>query len=379
MRGSLVGARAWKRVPPNVKDASGGGGAPLATAARLSSGSTRGSRSVDGRRRTVASSSPAVATKTASYSPRAPTETLTYVDTHCHLDLIFGKMDGVSYETWRSEVEATEATEEGFLGATMEACISIACSNKAFGSVKGLLGKPGVMAAFGCHPLSAAEWNDDMAAQVRDLVSNNPAVVAVGECGLDYYYPRLAAKEARQAEMKAKGEEATGSEVVRDDDTFGVPKAVRELQAEAFVAQMKLATELGAALIVHTREAEEDTFRLMCEHLPRDAKVHVHCFTSSLALATRLLDAFPNLCIGFTGVVTFKNAPEVRQVVDAVSLDRILLETDGPYMAPVPHRGSPAHPGHVPYIAAKIAEVKGVAVEDVFRAARENTRRVYGF
>lgn len=109
------------------------------------------------------------------------------------------------------------------------------------------------------------------------------------------------------------------------------------------------------------------------------SRVHVHCFTGSLDMAQQLLESFPNLCLGFTGVVTFKNAAEVLRVVEAVPLHRILLETDGPYMAPVPHRGSPAHPGHVPHVAAKIAQVKAVTTAEVFSAARANTRRVYGF
>jgi hypothetical protein len=95
-------------------------------------------------------------------------------------------------------------------------------------------------------------------------------------------------------------------------------------------------------------------------------------------LAARLLEHFPNLCIGFTGIVTFKNAADVQAVVRAVPLERILLETDGPYLAPAPHRGKPAHPGHVPLIARKIAEVKGVTPQAVFAAARDNTRRIYG-
>ena len=306
--------------------------------------------------------------------------------------------DVITYDSWREEVEERESTEEGYLGANLEACITVACSGKAHRAVTSeFLDKPGVFAAFGCHPLSAAEWNDDMEALVRRMVSERRGqVVAVGECGLDYYMEReylekagraLASGDIMEAGAGAgakttNGEEEEGGEklkLVLAMEEEATRRQRREVQWEVFIAQMKMATELDTALVVHTREAEEDTLRLMREHLPRDARVHVHCFTSSLHLARELLESFPNLCIGFTGVVTFKNAPEVREVVAATPLDRILLETDGPYMAPVPHRGEPAHPGHVPHIATKIAEVKGCTVEDVFRAARENTRRVYGF
>ena len=154
---------------------------------------------------------------------------------------------------------------------------------------------------------------------------------------------------------------------------------MRKTQEDVFVAQMKMATELGAPLVIHTREAEADTLRLMRQHLRKDARVHVHCFTSSASMARTLLGEYPNLCLGFTGVCTFKNGGDVREVVRSTPLDRILLETDGPYMAPAPHRGAVAHPGHVPHIAKKIAEVKGVRAEEVFAQCRANTRRTYGF
>lgn len=95
-------------------------------------------------------------------------------------------------------------------------------------------------------------------------------------------------------------------------------------------------------------------------------------------MAEDLLEAFPNLCLGFTGIVTFRNAQELHGVAAATPLDRLLLETDGPYLAPIPHRGKPAHPGHIPRIAAKIAELKGIPVEEVYRHARRNTERIYG-
>jgi TatD DNase family protein len=275
----------------------------------------------------------------------------------------------------------------------MEACLTVACSAKAQARVRALLIEcesppEGVFAAFGCHPLSASDWfaNDpgevSVAAATRELVANHPRVVAVGECGLDYYVQPAGyvidgsgEKDSKAANATERRRDCEETETAAESER---EKKRRDTQARAFVAQMALAKELGAPIVVHTREAEEDTLRLMREHLPRDHRIHVHCFTSSARLARELLAHFPNLCLGFTGVVTFKNAPEVREVVAATPLDRILLETDGPYMAPAPRRGEVAHPGHVPYIAAKIAEIKGVSAAEVFVAAREATRRVYG-
>ena len=360
-----------------------------------------------------------VSASSADVATAAPPVTLPYVDTHCHLDLIFEKMNArtvsakkkdksgmpppgaVHHATWLRAVRDFESdrvlpTSDGEISAEsvsprMEACLTVACSAKAQRRVRALLIEcesppEGVFAAFGCHPLSASDWfaNDpgdvSVAAATRELVANHPRVVAVGECGLDYYVQPAGyvidgsgEKDSDATEIAKRDCEETETAAESERE-----KKRRDTQARAFIAQMALAKELGAPIVVHTREAEEDTLRLMREHLPRDHRIHVHCFTSSARLARELLAHFPNLCLGFTGVVTFKNAPEVREVVAATPLDRILLETDGPYMAPAPRRGEVAHPGHVPYIAAKIAEIKGVSAAEVFVAAREATRRVYG-
>ena len=362
-----------------------------------------------------------VSASSADVATAAPPVTLPYVDTHCHLDLIFEKMNArtvsakkkdksgmpppgaVHHATWLRAVRNFESdcvlTSDGEISAEsvsprMEACLTVACSAKAQARVRALLIErddppEGVFAAFGCHPLSASDWfasapgDVSVAAATRDLVANHPRVVAVGECGLDYYVQPAGHVIDGSGEKDSKAANATErrrdcEETETAAELEPLEKKRRDTQARAFVAQMALAKELGAPVVVHTREAEEDTLRLMREHLPRDHRIHVHCFTSSARLARELLAHFPNLCLGFTGVVTFKNAPEVREVVAATPLDRILLETDGPYMAPAPRRGEVAHPGHVPLIAVKIAEIKGVSAAEVFVAAREATRRVYG-
>ena len=141
---------------------------------------------------------------------------------------------------------------------------------------------------------------------------------------------------------------------------------------------MDLAVSLKKPLVVHTRFAEDDTLELMEKHLPTEHPIHVHCFTSSNTLAQALLERFSTLRLGFTGVVTFKNAPEVQEVVRNTPLDRILLETDSPYMAPEPFRGRIAHPGHVSYVADTVATLKGVSRAEVLATCRRNTRLIYG-
>lgn len=345
--------------------------------------------------------------------------TLPYVDTHCHLDLIFEKMNArsvggktadksgmpapgsVHHASWLHAVRTREKnfvlqngvhhTRNGIYESTgasvntvspkLEACVTVACSAKAHGRIRKMLidvdptftVPEGVFAAFGCHPLSAKDWeHENLHSATRDLLINHPdKVVAIGECGLDYCVP-LSGRV-----INGSGERETAGDAI-SSELSNQEKDKHELQHKTFVAQMKMSDEFNKPIVIHTREAESDTLRLMKENLRQDAAIHVHCFTSQKWFAEELLKHFPNLCLGFTGVVTFKNAEAVVEVVKITPLHRILLETDGPYMAPTPKRGEIAHPGHVPYVALKIAEIKGVAVGDVLVAARDATRRIYG-
>ena len=283
----------------------------------------------------------------ASTTMAAPPSLAGFVDTHTHLDLIMKRMKTpttTDANAWYTSFKSALPKEQMF-----EKAITVGCSVDTFDAVENFIqNQDDVYGAFGIHPLNAADWSDETEARIKSIFERNPAkAVAWGECGLDYHY-------CDEPEEKSK-------------------------QRDVFVRQLDIAAELGLPLVVHTREAEEDTLALMSEHLPRDQRIHVHCFTSSVSMAKSLLDLFPtNLCIGFTGVITFKNASEVRDVVAEVPLDRILLETDGPYMAPTPFRGKVAHPGHVYYVAQKVSEVKGAPLEEVLATCRANTTRVYG-
>jgi TatD DNase family protein len=256
-----------------------------------------------------------------------------FIDTHCHLDSILAKLGSPDFPGFRSR----------FLPAEFGGCITISCDPDSVEAALALMREDGVYGAFGIHPHDAKAYGGALEAKLRAAM-DNPKTVAWGEIGLDYHY------------------------------NMSPP----ETQREVFARQIRMGVDCGKPLIVHTREAEADTLEIMIRDIPREWKVHVHCFTSSPDMAARLLAAFPNLCLGFTGIVTFKNALELQAVAKATPLDRLLLETDGPYLAPVPDRGKPAHPGHIPLIAQKLAELKGVAVSEVYAAARENTRRIYG-
>ena len=195
-----------------------------------------------------------------------------------------------------------------------------------------------VHAAVGSHPDDAAQVDEARIAVYRELCKN-PRVKAIGEIGLDYHY---------------------------EDPP-------RDVQQRAFRLQMALAQELSMPVVVHERKAHEDGLRIIDEF--PDVKGVFHCFSGSYEMAKELIKR--GWCIGFTGVVTFKNAHKAVEVAQNIPLDRILIETDCPYMAPEPFRGRRCDPSLVPYVAKKIADLRGIPAEEVARATESNARRVF--
>jgi TatD DNase family protein len=257
-----------------------------------------------------------------------------FLDTHCHLDQILERLGVASYPEFRAK----------YLPADYAGCLTIACDPAAFEPTQALMAHDGVYASFGVHPHDADKYTPEVEASLKAALAL-PKALACGEMGLDYHYDH----------------------------------SPRDLQRRVFARQVEVAVEARKPLVIHTREAEADTLAVMRESVPRDWPVHVHCFTSSGALADSLLTDFSNLCIGFTGIVTFKNAGDLRDTVRRVPVRRILVETDGPWLAPEPHRGKPAHPGYIPLVLAKLAELKGVTTEEMTRITLENAVRLYGF
>ena len=238
------------------------------------------------------------------------------------------------------------------VNAVFESAVSVFCDKETLpphsNFWRDLIETPeaNLYAALGVHPHEAKHYNDEIEEAIVSALQH-PRAVAWGEMGLDYHY------------------------------NLSPP----EVQRQVFERQLRMAMKLEKPMIIHTREAEDDTFEIMTKVVPQDygRKIHVHCFTSSISLARRLLAHYPDVVFfGFTGVITFKNAEDIRQTVAEVPLNRILLETDGPFMAPVPYRGKVAHPGHIPYVAQTIADVKKVSLEEVLETCRANTQTVYG-
>ena len=196
-----------------------------------------------------------------------------------------------------------------------------------------------IYAAVGSHPDAADEVNEDVLEEYRTLCKLNPKIKAIGEIGLDYHYEDIP----------------------------------RELQLKAFRAQMALAAELDLPAIVHERDAHEDGMKVVDE-FPTVTGVF-HCYSGSAEMAKALVKR--GWYIGFTGVLTFKNARKALEVAASIPMDRIVLETDCPYMAPEPFRGKRNDPGKLYRMAERLAELRGLTVEEVHRITVENGRRLY--
>ena len=196
-----------------------------------------------------------------------------------------------------------------------------------------------IYAAVGSHPDAADEVNEEVLEQYRQMVRENPKVKAIGEIGLDYHYE-------------------------------DVP---RQRQQQAFRDQMALAQELDMPVIIHDREAHEDCLRILKEF--PSVKGVFHCFSGSAEMAVQLTKM--GWYVGLTGVITFKNARRAVEAAAAVPLDRIVIETDCPYMSPEPYRGQRNDPGRVYRMAEKLAEIRGIPVEEIQKITLENGMRLY--
>ena len=196
-----------------------------------------------------------------------------------------------------------------------------------------------VYAAVGSHPDVADEVNDEVLEEYRKLCKLHNKVKAIGEIGIDYHYEDIP----------------------------------RDLQLKAFRMQMELAREVGLPVIVHEREAHEDGMAIVREF--PDVTGVFHCYSGSAEMAKVLVDK--GWYIGFTGVLTFKNARKAIETAESIPLERIVLETDCPYMAPEPFRGKRNDPGYLFRMAEKLAEVRNVSVEEIHTVTTENGRRLY--
>ena len=248
-------------------------------------------------------------------------------DTHAH-------MDDRAFDLDRTELMAS--LPDAGLALVMNPGCSLASSR----NVNTLTAQyPWLYGAVGSHPDACDEVDEAVIEEYRQICKNNPKIKAIGEIGLDYHYEDIP----------------------------------RDIQQRAFRMQMALAAELDLPAIVHERDAHADGMAIVSE-FPTVTGVF-HCYSGSAEMAQWLVQR--GWYIGFTGVLTFKNARKAIEVVESIPIERIVLETDCPYMAPEPFRGKRNHPGYLYRMAERLAEVKGLSVEEVHRITTENGKKLY--
>jgi len=255
-----------------------------------------------------------------------------YVDSHCHLSFpeLRERLDGILADMRAAEVSGA---------------LCICTAMEEFELVRELAdAHPNLWASVGVHPDTEGMTEPAL----EDLLerARHPRVIAIGETGLDYY--RL---EGRSVADMA-------------------------WQRDRFRVHIRAGRELDLPLVIHTRSASDDTLSILREEGAGASRGVFHCFTETMAVARAALDL--GFHISFSGILTFKTAAELREVARFVPLDRCLIETDSPYLAPVPHRGKTNTPAWVPLVARQIAELKGMAPEAVGEATRENFENLFG-
>lgn len=252
-----------------------------------------------------------------------------FVDSHCHLN-------------YEGLVEDQEGVLARARAAGVSAMLNISTRQSEWDAVIGTAERePDVMASVGIHP-HEADLHPDVETATLVARAAHPKVVGIGESGLDYYYDR----------------------------------SDRARQRKSFRAHIAAARETGLPIIVHTRDAEEDTHAILAEEMGKGAFPGViHCFTASRDFAEKALGL--GLYVSLSGIVTFKNAKDLQETAKAIPEDRLLIETDSPFLAPVPHRGRTCEPAFVADTAKFLAGLRGVDIEHLARVTGDNFRTLF--
>jgi len=254
------------------------------------------------------------------------------IDTHAHID---GRDFQSDFSDMLKRARTAGLTRIITVGADLESSRAAAELARSHDHI---------FCAVGIHPHEAARVTEKCFDLVRDLATGNPKVVAIGEIGLDYYWH----------------------------------KVDHEVQARAFRAQLELAAELRKPVIIHSREAAADVIELLEEFAKQaDCAGTLHSYFDDLAIAQRAFAI--GFYIGVTGPITFKKAEREREIIQQVPLERVLVETDAPFLTPVPHRGERNEPAFVSHTAAMIAKVCGLSIETVARQTTHNAEKLFGW
>lgn len=259
-------------------------------------------------------------------------ENICLVDTHTHIDMEedFSDLEDVILRADESGVKniiIPSCTSESF-----DRVLDIAHTHK------------NIYCALGIHPTEFKSVEDRDFERIVEL-SSDEKVVGIGECGLDYYW---------------------------DKDENRIKE-----QIEVFQRQIKIANQTKLPLLIHARESVQDCMMMLAETLEKDVNVIMHCFSGSVEEARQCLNR--GYFLGFGGALTFKNSKKAKEIVKTMPLNKLLLETDAPYMTPVPHRGERNEPMYVRAVAEYVAELRGISLQEVSEQERNNVKEVFGF
>ncbi len=250
-------------------------------------------------------------------------------DTHVHLNAEQYNEDLTEVINRALDEGVSEMVVVGFDRPTIEKAMKL-CEMYDF-----------IYAAVGWHPVDAIDMTDEDLVWIEEL-SSHPKVVAIGEMGLDYYWD----------------------------------KSPKEIQKEVFRKQIRLAKKVKLPIIIHNREATADIVDILREEGAEEVGGIMHCYSGSVETARECLEM--NFLISLGGPVTFKNAKKPKEVAQEIPLDRLLIETDAPYLAPHPYRGKRNEPAYVKLVAEQIAELKGITFEEVAKATTRNAKKLFG-
>jgi TatD DNase family protein len=282
------------------------------------------------------------------------------IETHAHLD----------YPDFAPDFDDVllRATEAG-----VKRIITIGTSVESSRRAVDLAEKhPNVFAVIGVHPTYAHEAGDDVVTPLREL-AKNPRVVAIGEIGLDYHYlPSLEVNKRKDVQVF----NALQSETEEQLEAQIEDGAYKAKQAELFEQLLDLAVELRLNVVIHQRDAWDDTLEILREY-GRQVSGVFHCFSGTLEQANEILGL--GHLVSFTGIVTFKNGKQVREVAATVPLDSFMVETDCPYLAPVPFRGKRCEPAYTRLVADEIARARGLSWEEIAGATTATAQEFFRF
>jgi TatD DNase family protein len=283
------------------------------------------------------------------------------VETHAHLD----------YPDFANDLdEVLDRAAEAGVTRIVTIGTSVESSQRAVDLAEKY---PNIFAVIGVHPTYAGEADEDVITPLREL-ARSPRVVALGEAGLDYHHlPSVEAAKGKKVQVFARALQGETDEEIEASIQDG---AYKSKQASLFQQQLDLAVDLGLNVVIHQRDAWNDTLEMMKPYTGKLRGVF-HCFGGSLEQANEVVDL--DHLVSFTGIVTFKNGAAVRDVAAQIPLWKFMVETDCPYLAPVPFRGKRCEPAHTRIVAETIAAARGVSLEDVADMTTQTAKEFFRF